>query len=142
MLAPQHKYLLRRTSPRPGPPMKGATRGPPQRSIGSGLLRFQFPAASVVAGLLSTQALPALAVQVCPPGVDAPVPRKADAAADERHDTADLDGEGRMLLLQSCKVRGILLADTRQEDGALGDRHLEAGVGFRVLDDELERQGL
>jgi hypothetical protein len=89
MLAPQHKYLLRRTSPRPGPPMKGATQGPPQRSIGSGLLRFQFPAASVVAGLLSTQALPVLAVQVCPPGVDALGPRKADAAADATSDAGD-----------------------------------------------------
>ena len=89
MLAPEHKHLLRRTSPRPGPPMKGVTRRPPQRSIGSGLLRFKFPAASAVAGLLSTQALPMLAAQVCPPGAGAFAPQKADAAADKTAHVGD-----------------------------------------------------
>ena len=41
-----------------------------------------------------------------------------------------------MLRFEGGKVRGSLLAGARQEDRALGDRHLEAGEGLGVLDDE------
>jgi hypothetical protein len=76
MLAPENAHLLHRASARPGPPMKGATKGPPQRSVGSEFLRFQFPSATATIDLLPVEALPILAAQLFQPATRTAEPLK------------------------------------------------------------------